>query len=127
MNNYGRRHIVENLITLAGGAIHPAYCIGRKAENLNDKEYEIFAQAFFASRSSEELKILWDFAEKESLSGELLLTFSVKDGDHIVALTEKEMKTFDFSRTWEIHSITSTEDELREIEQAICAIVFNSK
>ncbi len=122
-NQYCRRHISETLLTLSG-KIHPAYCVGRKAENLNDKEVEIFSQAFFASCSTEELNLLWDFAEKESRNGELLITFSVKDGNNIRSLSDEEMKSFDFKSTWEIHSLALTEDELREISQAICTVVF---
>lgn len=123
-NNYGRRHVSENLITLAG-AIHPSYCIGRKAENLNDKENEIFAQAFFASCSTEELNLLWNFAEKESHNGELLLSFSVKDGDTVRSLTTDEKRSFVFSGTpWKLQPLALTEDELREISQAICTVVF---
>lgn len=120
---YDRRHIAETLSTHAG-QIHPSYCIGRKGENLNDSIKERFAHAFFAASTSAQLKSLWAFAEKESEHGELLLTFSVKDGDDIRSLTDEEMKCFDFTSDWEIRSLAPTEDELREIPQAICTIVF---
>ena len=125
MNNYyGRRHVSESLLTLSG-KIHPAYCVGRKSEKLNNKTDEIFSQAFFASCSTEELNLLWDFAEKEARNGELLISFSVKDGDTVRSLSTEEMKSFIFSSTrWEIHPLSLTEDELREVSQAMCSVFF---
>lgn len=123
MNNYERRHISQSLLTLSG-QIHPAYCVGRKAEHLNSKVKEHFAQAFFANASSEELNSLWVFAEKEAQHGELLLSFAVKETSISRELTADEMKSFDFSKySWEIHSAL-TEDELREVPQAICTVIF---
>ncbi|MBQ6991577.1 MAG: hypothetical protein IJN50_01465 [Clostridia bacterium] len=127
MEKYERRHISESLLTLSG-QIHPAYCVGRKAENLNDTTKETFAYAFFANATSEELNSLWAFAEKESEHGELFLSFAVKESSVSRTLTAEEMKTFDFSKySWEIHPLAPTEDELREIPQAICGIIFYAK
>lgn len=121
---YDRRHIAETLSTHAG-QIHPSYCIGRKGENLNDSIKERFAHAFFATTTSTDLKVLWAFAEKESQHGELLLSFALKDGADTRALTEAEMETFEFSKYgWAIRALASTEDELREVDQAICVVVF---
>jgi len=121
---YDRRHIAETLSTHAG-QIHPSYCIGRKGENLNDSIKERFAHAFFANTTLNELNSLWAFAEKNAERDELLLSFAVKDGDDSRALTDEEMRCFDFTKfRWEIHALATTEDELREIPQAICVVVF---
>lgn len=129
MKSYDRRHISESLLTLAG-QIHPSFCVGRKADHLNDKTSEAFAQAFFANATSEGLKVLWDFAEKEAANGELLVNFSIKTNEASVPrrLSKKEMESFHFPNySWEVHPLCKTEDELREIEQAICVVVFTAK
>ena len=126
-NQYSRRHIAESLLNLSG-QIHPAYCIGRQKSSLNDIVTETFAHAFFARASSEELALLWKFAEEQAKHGELLISFTLKGFDSIRNLTAGEMKNFDFSKfTWEVCPLCPTEDELREIHQSICSVVFTPR
>ncbi len=127
--HYDRKHLNESLLTLVG-QIHPSFCIGRRKESLNDKTEEIFSQSFFANASQSELQLLWEFAEKEGKHGELLLNFAIKEDDSKSSrpLEKGEMKIFHFSDyVWEVLPIAETEDELRQISQAQCLIVFTAR
>lgn len=125
-NDYSRRHIAE----LVAAPVHPAFCFGRKASHLNLSLSENFTTAFFAQLTTEEHSKLSVFAEKESISGELLVNFVIQDmnGKQNPPSSDQMMGNFDFSAySWDIRKLAITEDELRKVPQAQCLIVLAPK
>ena len=125
-SDYARRHIAE----LVDAPVHPAFCYGRQASRLNLPATEKFTTAFFSQLSTEELNKLSIFAEKESISSELLVNFVIQDmnGKQNPPSSDQMMGNFDFSAySWDIRKLAITEDELRKVPQAQCLIVLAPK